>query len=146
MFPRVLTFSFWSEEWKAPEEWLTSLESALKSHRVVVHRGGDYDGWDLDAWCGVLGGARLLMTVEEHGGGKQLLRFRAVPKFGAAAWGTMLSVAALAAAAALDQAWIAGALLGVFGALFLGRAVAEFSDTASSLKRALQQLGADRIS
>ena len=110
MFPRVMRFKLWSEQWKPPEIWLMSLELALKSQRVVVQRGGDYDRWDLKLWCGVLGGALIVMTVEEHGSGRQLLRFRTVPSFSTSVWATVVPTGILVAAAGLDQAWVAGAL------------------------------------
>ena len=71
----------WSEEWHAPEDWLTGIETRLKRQRAVVSRGGDYDRWDLEVRGGVLSGARLLMAVEEHGAGKQLLRFHVGPVY-----------------------------------------------------------------
>src|SRR5207247_1896737 len=41
-----------------------------------VRLGGDYDRWDLEVSGGPLASARLLMAVEDHGGGSQFVRFR----------------------------------------------------------------------
>ena len=80
VFPWPRTMTLWSEQWRAPEEWLRALEEHVKEDGGVILRGGDYDRWDLAVRGGLLGNARLLMAVEEHGGGKQLARFRTWPK------------------------------------------------------------------
>src|SRR5262249_11474966 len=64
----------WSEEWKAPEEWLRSLEKLLAEDAAVC-RGGDFDGWDFEVRAGALGTTHLKLAIEEHGAGKQMLRF-----------------------------------------------------------------------
>ncbi|MEN6484193.1 MAG: glycosyltransferase, partial [Syntrophobacteraceae bacterium] len=70
-WPWPRTFTFRSEQWRSPVEWLESLEKGLLEVRTVVLRGGDYDRWDLELRGGLLGCVRVLMAVEEHGGGKQ---------------------------------------------------------------------------
>jgi hypothetical protein len=79
-WPYPKSFAIWSEKWQDPISWLGSLETNLKQLRAVVMRGGDFDHWDLELRGGLLGCARVLMAVEEHGGGNQLVRFRAWPK------------------------------------------------------------------
>src|SRR5205085_2187299 len=74
--PRNLTL--WSETWRSAEDWLTALEMHAQ-HYTAVLRGGDFDNWDLRLRGGVLGSVRLTMAVEEHGAGRQLLRFRVRP-------------------------------------------------------------------
>ena len=49
---------------------------------------------------GLLGNARLRMVVEEHGGGKQLVRFRTWPKYSATGVCLTLLLAVLAFGAA----------------------------------------------
>jgi len=88
---------------------------------AVVQRGGDFDRWDLEVRGGLFGCARMLMGIEEHGGGKQLVRFRTWPKF----WGLAIVIdivfALLALGAALDQAWIAWLVLSLIVSLFTFR-------------------------
>ena len=48
------------------------IEETLRSHGAVVSRGGESDRWDLQIRAGLFGGGRLLMGVEEHGGGKRV--------------------------------------------------------------------------
>lgn len=109
--PFPVEHSFWNEAWKAPEEILSALEGQLRQNASVV-RGGPYDRWDLEARGGLLGAARVLTTVEEHGSGKQLFRFRTWPRFSMEAGVGAILLIVLAALAALDSAWI---VVGVFG-------------------------------
>jgi O-antigen biosynthesis protein len=74
--PWPKTFTIWSEEWQSPITWLESIENGIKHMRTVVFRGGDWDRWDLELRGGLLGSVRVLMAVEEHGGGKQFIRLK----------------------------------------------------------------------
>src|SRR5262249_374759 len=49
---------------------------------------------------------RTLMTIEEHGGGRQLVRFRWWPRPASVGLAATLGLAALAGVAAVDHAWI----------------------------------------
>src|SRR6185503_854622 len=85
--PRAIILPFpknaalWSEVWRSPEQALHYLASTLRRDGAVLVLGGEYDRWDLEVRGGTLGAARLFMTVEEHGAGKQLFRFRRWPRF-----------------------------------------------------------------
>jgi glycosyltransferase involved in cell wall biosynthesis len=70
------TFTHWSETWKASETWLTKIEDQLKSIKARVRRGGQFDDWDLQLKSGLLVRSKGLLAIEEHGGGKQFLKFR----------------------------------------------------------------------
>jgi glycosyltransferase involved in cell wall biosynthesis len=78
--PRLHRRREWSERWQALEERIAGIERELLRRGVVVARGGAFDRWDLEAAAGALGAARLRVAVEEHGGGKQLFRYRVVPR------------------------------------------------------------------
>ena len=106
LLPRPRSISHWSEEWKPLTGWLSSLEYNLQVRRVAVIRGGEFDRWDLKAWAGLLGGARLLSTVEEHGEGKQLLRIRLTPILNWKALWIVPVLIGTAVAAALDGVWV----------------------------------------
>ena len=88
------------------------MEAVLRELDVVVMRGGDYDSWDLEVRGGLFGSVRMLMGIEEHGGGKQLVRSRLWPMVPPLGMGTTLLFVILAALAAMDQAWAASAALG----------------------------------
>jgi O-antigen biosynthesis protein len=110
--PRTRTSTVWSERWRAPDAWLQSVEESLREAGAVSLRGGDYDRWDLEVRGGRLGTARTLMALEEHGGGKQLLRFRTWSRRSSAGAVMIALFAFLGAGAALDHAWVASAILG----------------------------------
>jgi hypothetical protein len=76
--PRVHTRNQWRETWRSPEEWLASVESAL-SRYAFARRGGDFDDWDLEIRGGLAANAQVSLGVEEHGAGKQMLRWRVRP-------------------------------------------------------------------
>src|SRR5205085_4298049 len=80
MLPRVRVESVWSENWRSQAEWLTDIENALRDEGVVVLRGGDFDRWDLQLSRGLFASKRLMLAVEEHGGGRQLARLKMWPR------------------------------------------------------------------
>jgi GT2 family glycosyltransferase len=117
--PRPRTSSVWSEQWRSPEARLRRIESELQEEKCVVERGGDFARWDLQVRGGGLGTARMRMGVEEHGGGRQLMRFRVWPRCSRLGLGLVAFFAILAAAALSDGTWIGAALTGA-AALLIG--------------------------
>src|SRR5262249_41430743 len=79
LVPWPTSTALWSERWQALSDRLCSIEAEVRKRGLALSRGGPYDGWDLEAWSGLLGGARALSAVEEHGTGKQLVRLRTWP-------------------------------------------------------------------
>jgi glycosyltransferase involved in cell wall biosynthesis len=112
----------WSERWVAPEERLRAIEAHLVSSGSVVRHGGSFDRWDLDLRDGPLGSARLLVSVEEQGGGAQLIRYRCWPVIRRA---TLLAVVGIAALAI--TAWVSGAPVAAAITAAVGVAVAALS-------------------
>jgi GT2 family glycosyltransferase len=106
------TWWTWSESWRSAEERLGELESVLRGQGAVVSRGGEFDRWDLGVGGGVFGSARLLMAIEEHGGGRQLVRCELRPRSLKPTLVIALGLLALATAAAADGAPVAAAVLG----------------------------------
>jgi hypothetical protein len=76
--PRVQVRKIRNETWRSADEWLQSFESVVQQHGFV-RRGSDFDRWDIQIRGGLAGGARIHLGVEEHGAGRQLLRWRIQP-------------------------------------------------------------------
>ena len=113
VMPWPRKFAVWTEHWRDPNERLKSFEADLRKAGVYVRRGGDYDRWDLEVRAGLLGFARLLMAVEDHGAGNQFVRVRLWPKCSLLELLLPFLSISLSAAAALDNAWVASAILGL---------------------------------
>ena len=69
-------FTYWSEKWKSAEDWLTTIEQNLINEKTRVKRGGDFDQWDIQVRSGLFASGHGLLSIEEHGSGKQFLRFK----------------------------------------------------------------------
>jgi O-antigen biosynthesis protein len=77
--PRTRSTTRWFEHWQAPQERVARIEATARRAGARVSRGGPYDRWDLEITGGAGGGIRLLVAVEDHGRGRQLLRCRMWP-------------------------------------------------------------------
>jgi glycosyltransferase involved in cell wall biosynthesis len=124
-FPKARTHSVWYETWQSGEQRLETLDKRLCQQGAVTRRGGDYDRWDLELRGGLLGAARVRLTIEEHGSGKQMVRYRAWPHFPTG--GALLTALCVAGAVAAGVAhgWTACAVLGVLAIGLAARAVVE---------------------
>jgi O-antigen biosynthesis protein len=78
--PRPRTVAVWSESWTDPRAWVERLQDGLAARGGFVRSGGPFDRWDLDLRAGALGGVKIRTVIEEHGGGRQLLRVRIWPR------------------------------------------------------------------
>jgi hypothetical protein len=136
VFPWPQTVTLWSEQWQAPEAWLRGLEERMKEGAVVL-RGGDYDRWDLAVRGGSFGSAHMLMTVEEHGGGRQLIRFRLTPRLSISWFVITAGLMVLATGAALDRAWPVAAVMGALAVVLAVWGVLETGASMSSSRAAL---------
>jgi O-antigen biosynthesis protein len=123
--PRNHALTTWSETWLGPESRLETIERDLKAAGGAVLRGGDFEQWDLELRSGIFGSARLLSTVEEHGGGKQLARFRVWARVSGAAVLLTIALGGLAAAAFIGGSPFVAAVVGLFALAFLVRLVVE---------------------
>jgi len=134
-----VTTSRWSDHWQAPDRRLNSIAAALQAEGGCVLRGSEHDRWDLEVRCGFLGAARLLMGVEDHGGG-QFVRLRLWPDV--PAWGPVLTVgfAALALGAFHDHAWPAAAVLGLIALLLALRTLQQCTAAMATITRGLRRL------
>jgi O-antigen biosynthesis protein len=137
-FPRPQKFTIWSECWRAPAEWLQSIEAVLQASGAYVRRGDNFNRWDLEVRGGILGKVRTLMTIEEHGAGKQFVRFRSWPRYSATGLVLTLLFAALFTGAMLSQTWHAAVILGGVTILLIVEMLLECATAMETLLRALE--------
>jgi GT2 family glycosyltransferase len=135
-----VTCTMWSEAWQAPTQWLRLAEAGIRAQGAAVLRGSDYDRWDLETRVGTFGAVRLLMAIEEHGAGLQLLRFRTWPRSAPCWLVPIVGSGALALGAALGEAWAAAVILGGGAALLAGRAVWSCARAMAAVRRGLDAL------
>ena len=102
--------TIWGEHWRSTDDWLGSIEEQLRRSGGVVLRGNDFDAWDLELRGGMFGSSRLSMMIEEHGGGKQLARFRVRPRVTPTTLILVVLFGAIAAFGVADRAWLAAVL------------------------------------
>jgi glycosyltransferase involved in cell wall biosynthesis len=144
IFPRPRTHVVWSERWSALGKRLENIETAIRTQGAVVTRGGDYDRWDMEVRGGIFGALRSRATVEEHGGGKQLIRIRSWPRFAPSAMAFMLLFALLATLAAVCQAWTVAGFLALVTAAMAGSGSVDCATATASFLRALRADNAGR--
>jgi GT2 family glycosyltransferase len=142
-FPRLRHFTIWSERWQDAAQRLVSIEAALKATGVSVSRGGDYDDWDLEARDGTFGAVRLLMAVEEHGGGKQLIRLRSWPIESSGLLAFLAALLGFSVAAAFGRAWIPSAAFATTGLVLFLRMFQDCATATGAVRRAFSNVGAE---
>jgi hypothetical protein len=137
-FPRTRQMAtLVSGPWESPQEKLTALERALRQAGAVVKRGGEFARWDLELQGGLLGGARVLLSVEDLCPGKQLVRFRSWPWLGRWGLGLFWLLVMLAAVATADRSWVAGSVLAFAGSVLMLRTIREAAYSQSTLLQLL---------
>lgn len=136
--PWPQTLCHWSEAWRSQLDWLHALETSLQALRVPVRRGGDLDRWDIQATCGLLGSARLISTLEEHGQGKQMIRVRVWPRFTLFSRMMLGLFLGLCVAAGLDHAWIVCIGLATLSIFLLIKTLRECGNAIQSVKLSVQ--------
>lgn len=139
-FPRPRRSNIWSEQWRSSEERLTALKDTLRASGIVVKTGGEFDRWDLEVRGGMFGMMRMRLAMEEHGAGKQLLRFLSWPKVSIEALALLSVFMTLAALAYWDNASTAAIMLGSISALVLGRTFGDCAAAAATCQHALANL------
>ena len=109
------------------------LDKALRRVGGVVFSGGDYERWDLYVRGGMLGSMRLRVAVEEHGGGRQLVRIRSWPRF------SRIGAAVALGFAALGGAFAAAAILGAAVLLIIVSTIQDCATAAGVMRIALAE-------
>ena len=127
----------WFETWRPAKERVAGIEAAARRAGVRIARGGPYDRWDLELAGGAIGSVRLLIAVEEHGAGRQLVRCRVSPHVARSGIWTAVVFLGLAGLAGLAHRWLAA---GVLAALLAAIVVLVTWECASAEASALSVL------
>jgi GT2 family glycosyltransferase len=106
----VQAWSVWRETWQDPESTLTAILGKLRESGNIARSGGAFDDWDIEVRGGLPCAVQMDMTVEEHGGGRQLLRFRTRPRVSVLAIVALVGLGSVALAAAFGGAWVAATI------------------------------------
>jgi hypothetical protein len=133
---RPSTVAHWTDTWRDPADRLCEIERALREEGGVVRRGGNFDRWDLEVRWSAFGSARVLMAVEEHGGGHQLVRVRAWPACALRGPLLLLLFGGVAAGAAEEGAIGTAVVRAAVAAYFSFRTVAARAAAAAAARRA----------
>lgn len=137
---RNKTFLHWSEKWYSAEDYLTALEQGLIDQQVIAQRGGDFERWDLQAGNKLFTHVRCLLTVEEHGAGKQYVKIKSTVSFTVFSLAALLTMAALSSLSFLHQQWVVGAVFAFFATVILLKCTFEKSNVLHTLQLAVAGL------
>jgi GT2 family glycosyltransferase len=137
--PRPRSIAVWSERWASADSRLDALQEGVRADGTPIAPGGSFDRWDLEARGGMLGAARLRMVIEEHGAGRQLVRFRIRPRLTGGTMMVLTPIVVASVGAGLDGAQPAAALLAAAGGAILLRAFAEVSLATATLLRGVRR-------
>ena len=138
--PRPWTATIWSERWRPMTEWLAALADALTRRGGIPVNGGVSDRWDIEVRGGWLGGVRILASLEEHGGGRQMLNLRAWPRVARPAVGLALFFGGLTLVAAAYQSTAVCAVMAVFTVLVAARVIGDCMCAVGLCERAIRDL------
>jgi len=129
-------FTYWSNDWQCTQGWLTEIEKELIFLKLRVKRGGDFDSFDLKIQNGLFSNNKVILAVEEHGGGNQFLRFRCVPKVSIIEAVILVIPMLLALSSWADGEYLISAVLAVIFLVLLSRLIYEHAACLSCLNAA----------
>jgi hypothetical protein len=144
MVPRPYRLEAWSEDWQAMEARLRQVERDLEAAGVAVMRGGPTDRWDLGVRIGAFGRARSLGTIEEHGNGRQMVRWRIWPRPWPGSVAAAAGAAGLGVLAAVDGGLVAAAGMAMIAGSIVVRTVVDLGQGVAALVVATGASPSDR--
>jgi hypothetical protein len=103
-----------------------------------VRRGGAFDRFDLEVRGGLLGAVRLIVAVEEHGAGQQLVRIRYWPSWSRSA-PILIAMPVLLSAAAVGSAWLPALLFGSLATGLVVRALDDSAGATAEIRQAIER-------
>ena len=119
------------------ENRLRTVEASLVARAVPTRRGGSTDAWDLEARTGILGSARVLGTVEEHGYGRQMVRWRMWPRVPGLVLAAIVCLFLIGWLALLGDATSAAVVLGAAGVVVTGRSILDMGSSLAAIDDAV---------
>ena len=140
--PWTRQFRSWEEKWVSGPDRLDAIVRELEQGGALIRNGGDWDRWDVEAWGGPMGAARLRMAVEDHPNGHQLVRTKLWPRVPNGLLALGATLAALGVAAALAQAWIVSAVYLAAFAVLAGIVLRHVGSAMAALLNATHADGA----
>jgi hypothetical protein len=120
---------------------LEEIEHNLLSTGAMTERGQPADRWDLRVRCSLFGAARIYATVEEHGSGRQMFRFRIDPQVSGLSIALSGVFALMSLWALVDRALIESVLMFALATLILGRIAFDSGFSIASARIAVENLG-----
>ena len=108
---------------------------------MIVRAGDNFENWDLEIRKGLFGGARLLLAIEEHALGKQLLRFRLSQTYSRLALAISAVFVAMSMAAAFYGAWVQSITSGFIAVVIIARTLTDSGHATGMLHDLLSDLG-----
>ena len=120
------------------ETRLRMLEEQLVLSGAAIQRGGATDPWDLEARTGGLGSARVLGTVEEHGHGHQMVRWRMSPHLSPMVALGAIGIFVLAGLAFLGGGLLAAVVLAAVGVAVVSRIVLDIGSALAVIDGAIE--------
>ena len=137
--PGIRSRSLWSEDWHSLPSRLRIVEEKLERSGTAVCRGGPFDRWDLEVRTGPFAAVRLLGTSEEHGAGRQLVRYRLWPRLSWAAPLLAVSFTILSIAAAGERAFLPSVIFALLTVAVLLRLVVDALTASGVLLQATER-------
>lgn len=131
----------WSEDWHPVEELLARVEHDLLRRKVRAQRGGTFDRWDLQASCSFFSGARAIMAIEEHGGGRMMIKLKSWTVLSQSAYIITGLLLVLTILSLLDGAFVLSGGVATGAALFVAHLLTDCTRSMSDLSRAFSSLG-----
>lgn len=111
--------------------------------KTRVKRGGSFDDWDLQVRNGLFSKSRGLLTIEEHGAGKQYLRFKCWAYYSTSGFIIIALLASLCILAAIENQFLVSFILGLMVVTITFRFLLETASSMSSLYTAFKLLGVE---
>jgi GT2 family glycosyltransferase len=140
--PKRSSHAHWHETWSPPRDRVAWIEQVARDTGARVLRGGPYARWDLELPGGAAGSTRVLVSVEDHGRGRQLVLSRVWPRVSPAAWRTALVLGALATATAFSHRFLAATVLCSLLVVLAARSVWECGISNAAACAAIEQAAA----